>query len=156
MGSVGFFFILVIFLMLSAAFPSCTPSNQVLKSTVRWDCRIPLWLGSMQHGLGWACWRGRKSWSVQCLAAAFQGLSQLALTASISLIRFWTKYIPQICSNATPMKIPAIMVKLSCLKLEHTAFHADYNLLVNFWFLPGIMATLSIDDIFCRIFSTAG
>lgn len=44
----------------------------------------------------------------------WQALYQLALTASISLTRFWARQIPKICSKAMPMKIPATMVKLSC------------------------------------------
>lgn len=91
------------------------PPPQVLGSSVRQGGGTPRWQGPCSaDSAGHA--EGPESWVVQCLAAAVAGplLYQLALTASMSLTKFWARQIPKICSNAMPMNIPATMVKLSC------------------------------------------
>lgn len=63
----------------------------------------------------WSGRRRERRLGVQCSAAVAGALPyQLALTASMSLTRFWARHIPKICSNAMPMNTPATMVKLSC------------------------------------------
>lgn len=95
--------------------PRFTPTKQVLGSSLRWVAG-GLWMrvraawvsvrhvgGSQRLGLTGPV-------SYRAVARAHQ----LALTASISLTKFWARQIPKICSNAMPMNMPATMVKLSC------------------------------------------
>lgn len=48
---------------------------------------------------------------------------QLSLTASMSLTRFCAKHMPNICSNAIPMKMPATTVRLSWSHFSNWGTH---------------------------------
>ena len=91
-----------------------SPQNYILGISIRWDCKMLLDYGVCSMDVSWAHgWSGSLRLS-SVLKQILQMLYQLVLTASISLSRSWARHIPQISSNAMPMKITAMMVKLPC------------------------------------------